>query len=163
MLTERGENPFATEIDNKEGRRGYQHGHQHSARGRCPHIDAIKKKGCKAAHGNNQHPKKVALRGGNQLSIGGEKVQKLRAKECVSQREEYRQHAAPGQQQAHRKPQAVAIACPNISPHEAFACISEAVHNIAKEGEELHQERIDGQHLVANAAAGGCNEGKHHR
>ena len=50
-----------------------------------------------------------------------------------------------------------------VASHEALAGIGEAVHDVAEEGEELQQQGVDGQYLVADVARGRSDEGEHPR
>ena len=67
---------------------------------------------------------------------------------------------SPAKQQLDREVEGTVVACSDVAAHKRFAGIGEAVHDIAEEGEELHEEGIDGKHFGTDIAAGSSDEGE---
>ena len=51
----------------------------------------------------------------------------------------------------------------DISAYERLTGVGEAVHNVAEKHEELHQQCVDSQYLVADASRFGGDESEHRR
>ena len=69
--------------------------------------------------------------------------------ERVKQGERQGDEEAPQEQEPHRAAQLLTVVGTSETPHKRLACISETIREIGEDVEELHQDHVDREHVVA--------------
>ena len=148
-------------IDKEKAETGDEDGLEHPAGGRRADEEAVEQEGREAHQGDGQRPVMKLSRGRDDFSLVGEQAQKTLPARSIEQREGHSHAQPPDKEAAYRAAEGGHVARAVEASAERLAGIGKAVHHVGEEGEELHEQRVDGQDDVALTRSRGSE--KHRR
>ena len=111
-------------------------------------------------YGDDEYPEKIGAGGVDDVFLVAKYQQEFVAPQRIKAGKKEGDSKSPQQQVAYRLHQRLPIVGTYVAAYERFAGIGKTVHDVAEKHEELHEQSVDSQHLVADSARFRSDEGE---